>query len=129
MKPENGRLVVVLNRDLMFGSKIASAVRMNGLEPRFVKDVDAFAANVREAGEALALGVVDMNAAIDWEVIADLAADPEVGAPLIGFGPHVDVQGRRAAKGAGLTRILSNGEFHRDTAEMIARYARSAEGD
>lgn len=129
MKPENGRLVVVLNRDLMFGSKIASAVRMNGLEPRFVKDVDAFAANVRAAGEALALGVVDMNAAIDWEVIADLAADPEVGAPLIGFGPHVDVQGRRAAKGAGLTRILSNGEFHRDTADLIARYARSAEGD
>jgi hypothetical protein len=124
MEPAMERVVVVLNRDLMFGSKIASAVKLNGMEPRFVKDAESFAAAVREAGDGLGLGIVDMNATIDWEIIASLAADPVVGAHLIGFGPHVDVEGRRSAKGAGLRRILSNGEFHRETAEMIARYAR-----
>ncbi|MFM9108789.1 MAG: hypothetical protein ACKOWF_19055, partial [Chloroflexota bacterium] len=118
------QVVVVLNRDLMFGSKIASAARINGLEPRFVRDAAAFAAAVREEGERGALGIVDMNGPLDWAAIADLAGDAAVTTPLIGFGPHVDVEGRRAAKGAGLARILANGEFHRETAEMIARYAR-----
>ena len=127
MSDPAARTVVILNRDLMFGSKISSAAKIHGLSPRFVRDTAGFDTAIRESGDSAALGIVDMNGEIDWDLIAALAADPVITTPLLGFGPHVDVEGRRAAKQAGLTRILSNGDFHRDTAEMIARYARTAE--
>ncbi|MDF3015147.1 MAG: hypothetical protein K0R44_372, partial [Thermomicrobiales bacterium] len=45
-------------------------------------------------------------------------------APTLAFGPHVDIEGRRAAKAAGVTRIVSNGQFHTDTVGLIERYRR-----
>ena len=126
MTEPTARFVVILNRDLMFGSKISSAVKIHGLTPRFVRDTAEFVVTIREASDEAVLGIIDMNGAIDWVQVAALTADPAVATPLLGFGPHVDIDGRRAAKQAGMTRILSNGEFHRDTADMIIRYARSS---
>lgn len=116
-------VVVALNRDLMFGSRISSVLRALGYSPRLVKDTAAFCAAVRE--DAPALAIVDMNGPVEWGEIAALAADPSVTTPLLGFGPHVDVESRKAAKAAGMTRIVSNGEFHRDAATLIERYART----
>jgi hypothetical protein len=115
--------IVVLNRDLMFGSRIAAAARSLGLETRFVRDLPGLTTALAVPGTPPALAVIDMNAAIDWGAMADLIAAAGGRVPFLGFGPHVDVAGRRAAKGAGLTRIVSNGDFHRDTAGLIARYA------
>jgi hypothetical protein len=42
--------------------------------------------------------------------------------PTLGFGSHVDIETRRAAKSAGVTRIVSNSEFHRDMPALISRY-------
>ena len=70
-----------------------------------------------------ALVVIDMNVHIDWEVIAPALENRASTSPVIGFGPHVDIEGRRAAKSAGLTRIYSNGDFHKGMGEIIARYA------
>jgi hypothetical protein len=44
--------------------------------------------------------------------------------PTLAFGPHVDIENRRAAKAAGVGRIVSNGQFHSDTAGLIERYRR-----
>lgn len=118
--------VVVLNRDLMFGSRISAAARSLGFTARFARDLPALAAALGESGAPPVLVVLDMNAALDWEAVAALVADLDGRVPILGFGPHVDVEGRRSAKGAGLTRIVSNGEFHRDTAGFIGRYARTA---
>lgn len=114
--------VLVLNLDLLFGSRISAAVKALGLQPRFVKTTEAFCA-AAEAPE-LAIAILDMNAPVDWGAIAALLADPAIIVPIIGFGPHVDVDGRRAAKTAGLRRILSNGEFNADMAGVIRRYAK-----
>ncbi|HEX5500673.1 MAG TPA: hypothetical protein VFX03_15660, partial [Thermomicrobiales bacterium] len=76
----------------------------------------------------IALGVIDMNGPVDWDEIAALAAMADR-PPLLGFGPHVEVAGRRAAKAAGVDRIVANGEFHRDAAALIRRYARPAMTD
>lgn len=116
--------VVVLNRDLMFGSRIAAALKALGLRGRFVRDLPGLTAALGESGIEPLLVVVDMNATVDWDALAALidARGPVV--PFLGFGPHVDIAGRRAAKAAGMTRIVSNGAFHKDTAGLIARYAR-----
>jgi hypothetical protein len=119
--------IVVLNRDLMFGVQIGNVVRALGFDPRFARTTDAFVEAIRRRDPRPALGIVDMNGPIDWDTIAKLTSEPD-GPPLVGFGPHVDVEGRRAAKAAGMTRIVSNGEFHRGMAELIGRYARSADG-
>lgn len=118
---ETARTVIVLNRDLMFGSRIANAVRSLGLTPRFVKTGDALLEAVESEGSRAALVILDMNTAIDWQMVADLTSDPAT-PPVLGFGPHVDIDGRRAAQAAGVKRIVSNGDFHRDTVSLIARY-------
>lgn len=116
---------MVQNRDLMFGSLIRSAVKALGYEARVARDTAGFVAALRELNGRAVLGLIDMNGAVDWERVAVLAGEPGR-PPLVGFGPHVDVEGRRAAKQAGVDRIVSNGDFHRDAAALIGRYARTA---
>ena len=118
-------LAVVLNRDLLFGSRIRSALAGLGLEGRFASTAEQFVGALRDNPGSVAIGIIDMNGAVSWDVIRNalLRADGEL-APTLAFGPHVDIEGRRAAKAAGVTRIVSNGQFHSDMAGLIDRYRR-----
>jgi hypothetical protein len=118
-------LAVVLNRDLLFGSRIRTALKGLGLEAQFVATAEQFAGALREQPESLAIGIIDMNGAVSWNVIQEELSRPnEDRVPTLAFGPHVDVEGRRSAKAAGVTRIVSNGQFHSDMAGLIERYRR-----
>jgi len=118
-------LAVVLNRDLLFGSRIRSALARLGLESRFVATAEQFAGALSREPNSVAIGIIDMNSAISWDVIREAQSRGDAGlVPTLAFGPHVDVEGRRAAKAAGVTRIVSNGQFHTDMAELIERYRR-----
>jgi hypothetical protein len=116
---EQRPVVIVLNRDLFFGVKIADAARTLGYRTTFVKDAGQLASQIDAA--ACVLGIIDISAVDDWEVIG-LAARGSA-APVLAFGPHTDVAGMRAAKSAGAVRTIANGEFHRRTADLISRYA------
>jgi methylmalonyl-CoA mutase cobalamin-binding subunit len=118
-------LAIVLNRDLLFGSRIRSALAGLGLKGRFVSTAEDFVGALSEQPGSVAIGIVDMNSPIAWEVIREALSAADAGAvPTLAFGPHVDVEGRRAAKAAGVTRIVSNGQFHSDMAGLIDRYRR-----
>ena len=118
-------LAVVLNRDLLFGSRIRSALSSLGLEARFVSTAEQFVGALHQESGSVAIGIVDMNGAVSWNVIREeLSGANAGGVPTLAFGPHVDVEGRRAAKAAGVTRIVSNGQFHADMAGLIERYRR-----
>ena len=118
-------MAVVLNRDLLFGSRIRSALTSLGLEARFVSTAEQFVDALRQEPESVAIGIVDMNGAVSWDVIREeLSVTSGGSVPTLAFGPHVDVEGRRAAKAAGVTRIVSNGQFHADMASLIERYRR-----
>jgi hypothetical protein len=118
-------MAVVLNRDLLFGSRIRSALTILGLESRFVSTAEQFVGALRQEPGSVAIGIVDMNGAVSWDVIREeLSGANGRGVPTLAFGPHVDVEGRRAAKAAGVTRIVSNGQFHADMAGLIERYRR-----
>ena len=78
------------------------------------------------------LGIVDLGAGPDWELLRphlaacpDRGGDPAFPSPVLAFGPHKDVEAMRAAKAAGVTRLVSNGEFHRELAGLVARSART----
>jgi methylmalonyl-CoA mutase cobalamin-binding subunit len=118
-------LTVVLNRDMLFGSRIRSALKSLGLEGRFVATTEQFVGALREQPDSVTIGIIDMNGAVAWESIREALSQAEHGlAPTLAFGPHVDAEGRRAAKSAGVTRIVSNGQFHSDMTGLIERYRR-----
>jgi hypothetical protein len=118
-------LAIVLNRDLLFGSRIRSALASLGLESRFVTTAEQFVAALSDEPGSVAIGIIDMNGAVSWDVISEAWSQPDSGlAPTLAFGPHVDIENRRAAKAAGVGRIVSNGQFHSDTAGLIERYRR-----
>lgn len=112
--------VVALTNDLFFSVKLANQIRLAGFAPKIVKSVDAF----RDALAApdVALGVVDLSARPE---LNDLRTDWTANVPIIAFGPHKDVAAFRDAKAAGMTRVMSNSQFHAQTVQMMQRYARA----
>src|SRR5262245_49957123 len=113
--------MLVLNKDLFFGVTIANTVRVLGYAPMAVRSAAAMASSL-QASPSAALVIVDIAAVDDWEGLrAALAMAP--GVPAIAFGSHTNVEGLRAAKRIGMTRVFSNGEFHRSMGATISRYA------
>ncbi len=105
--------VLLLCTDLMFGVHIQNMIKRAGL--RF--------ANVRP-GEPLppaALLVVDLAARADTTSTIREAAS--LGIPVVAFGPHMDAQGRTAAKEAGATRVLANSNLARGLPLILSTLA------
>lgn len=115
--------VLVFNKDLFFGVTIANTLRTLGYAPQTVRSSATLATGLTDHPEA-ALVIVDINAVDDWTALQTaLSAASEV--PAIAFGSHTNVDGLRSAKAIGMTRVFSNGEFHRTMGDTITRYARS----
>jgi hypothetical protein len=116
-----GGPILLLIPDVFFAVTVRNAVRRTGYEPHIVKTTDDL---VVAAGEQrAALAVIDLSAVRsepEWGDISDLVADD---LPVLVFGSHKDVDGLRAAKAAGVTRVVSNGQFHREMVDLIQRYA------
>jgi hypothetical protein len=115
--------IVVLNRDLFFGVKIGNVLRGLGYRVSFVQSTEAFVERLRSTETAPVLGVVDMGAGVDWAAVAAAIGGDGEAIPVLVFGSHLDVEGRRAAKAAGVRRVVSNGDFHRDMVALVRRYA------
>ena len=118
--PPVDKRIVALNRDLFFGVRLKQLGASLGYAVAIAPDAERFVELMHEAG--VTLGIIDINASPDWTAIA---SDPKaaVRPPTLAFGPHKDVEGLRAAKAAGVTRVVSNGQFHKDAAGLISRYA------
>ena len=110
--------VVALVRDLFFSVKIRNELAARGIPVRVVGSSEAFVSAARELNPVL--GIIDISAGVEWERIAELTER----IPLLAFGPHRDVQGFRAAKAAGVSRVVANSELHAHLLELVDRYAR-----
>jgi hypothetical protein len=124
MSQMDHQIAIVLNRDLLFGSQIRHALSRLGMEAHFVRDGEQFVTALKELRERAVIGIIDMNGPVAWDIVQAALSGAENVTPTLAFGPHVDVDGRRAAKAAGVTRIVSNGQFHQDMAALIERYRR-----
>ena len=114
--------VLVFNKDLFFGVTIVNTLRTLGYAPQTVRSADTLATGLADHPET-ALVIVDITAVDDWPALqAALATSPDV--PAIAFGSHTNLEGLRSAKAIGMTRVFSNGEFHRTMGDTITRYAR-----
>ncbi len=119
--PDRG-VVAVLSTDLFFGMRIRTSLRQMGYSVAIAKDVPAFSKHLVSGDQKACLGIVDFNYPVDWNAFSDAGA-MNAGVPVLAFGPHKDVDGFRAAKKAGVTRVVANGEFSKSLPELALRYA------
>jgi nucleoside-diphosphate-sugar epimerase len=96
--------VALLSPDLLFGSRVAGALRAAGHEVTPVDDV-------AEAGGADAL-VVDLRD--DVPSLAGLA-----GVPTLAVYSHVDQEMRRRAEDAGFDRVVPRSRMAREGAALV----------
>ena len=129
--PQDPLHLIALNRDVFFGVRLRNLAKELGFDLLLAANPAAVGRALQEHHQTAALVIIDMNVlgeGVDWETLGGILADyPAI--PSLGFGSHTDVETRRAAKQAGLTRIVANSEFHRDAAALIQRYARVDEDD
>lgn len=113
--------VVALITDVFFSVSVRSTIRGLGYDALLVRTADEVADHV--GVDDIRLVVVDATAvrgADDWNQLGQIAAEV---APVLAFGPHKDVERLRAAKEAGVSRVVANSQFHREMAALIERYA------
>jgi hypothetical protein len=115
--------IFVLNRDLFFGVRIGNLLKSADYDPRFAKTTAELVDLLRTAISQPVLIIVDIGAGPDWDQISSLTTVDTARIPILAFGPHKDVDALRAAKAAGVARVVANSEFHRNALALIQRYA------
>lgn len=118
--PRAHGLVAVLSKDLFFGMRIRTSLKQLGYAVAIAQDVPTFSRHLENGDQRAVLGIVDFNFPVDWDAVRETIG---IGVPILAFGPHLDVAGFRAAKQAGVTRVVANGEFTRSLPDLALRYA------
>ena len=121
---ERGVIVAVIS-DVFFGITVRNTIKRLNYEPQMIKSALLLPDTVAVYDPSLVivdLGVVAEEAS--WDLITAIR---EKDVPVLVFGPHKDVEGLRAAKQAGVSRVVANSQFHREMPVLIERYVRRPE--
>ncbi len=107
---EAPRVIVVADDDLLFSTRIASAVTARGHRPRVVRTAAAFQEALRKHPAAAILNLASSR--LDAiTAIRDAKTDPSTRTiPLLGFCGHADLPRQAAARSAGCDLVVTNGE-------------------
>lgn len=111
-------VVCALSHDVFFGMRIRTVLHNLGYELRLCKTE----AELLTSAQGADIALVDFNKPVDWHTLRPIL-DSEV--PIIAFSSHTNVEGFRAAKAAGVTRVVSNGEFSRNLPALMSQYRRA----
>lgn len=104
--------VLVLCRDLLFGSKITSAASASGVPVQMIRDVSKIPAD--SPSRRLIVDLTQdgyLQAAAEWK--------QKTAGQVTGFAGHADTQTLAAARQAGIDRILTRGEFAANVAAIL----------
>ncbi len=117
--------VLALVPDLLFGSRVLSALGAAGHETELLADEARLRERLRERGEASAqVLVVDLTgAALDGAaLVRSLLDGGELsGVRTLGFYSHVDAPTRERAERAGFDLVVPRSRMAREGAELVAR--------
>ncbi len=111
--------ILVSDDDLLFSTRIESAVTMHGHRARVVRTASAFQNALRERPDA---AIVNLAASqMDTiEAIRRTKADPVTRTiPVLGFCGHADAARRRDAQEAGCDRVATNGEVSNNLPRLL----------
>ena len=107
--------VVLLTRDLLFGSKVESMIRESGSEPVVASEPEQALTKAADAS----LLIVDLTA--DEFDGTQIVAD---GTPTFGFYAHTDDETRKRALAAGFVKVVPRSRMMREGASLIAEASR-----
>ncbi len=122
--------VLALVPDLLFGSRVQSALSAAGLEVELLGDEARLRERLGAGAEpAATLLVVDLtDAALDGAgIVESLSRGGELGQMrTLGFYSHVDAQARERAERAGFDLVVARSRMAREGGELAARLAGTA---
>jgi hypothetical protein len=99
--------VVAIGSDLMLASRVTTSLRAEGHQVEQQSSVpDQF--------DGVDLVVADLDA-VEPERLADL------GAPVLGFHQHTDVETKRRAEAAGIDMVVPRSRMVRELPELVRR--------
>jgi hypothetical protein len=108
----NPRAVLLFCTDLMFTVQLQNMARKASLRPVVVKPGMPL-----PEGDLL---VVDIASRADWE--EPIREARKRGTTVLAFGPHMDAEARKRARGAGATRVLANSNLQRDLPGILLSF-------
>ena len=110
--------ILVAGDDLLFETRIASAVTLLGHRPTVARTAPAFQNALRERPDAAIVNLASKMDAI--EAIRRAKADPATRTiRVLGFCGHADTARRRAAQEAGCDRVVTNGEVSSNLPRLL----------
>lgn len=109
--------ILVLAEDLIWATRLATAVERAGAVPERVRDRGSFDLALEGAGAAL----VDMTAR-GYDPIAALEAARELGVETLAVGQHEDLEQRRRAFEAGAGRVVTYNAFFRSGSAIVGEF-------
>ncbi|MGD1057787.1 MAG: hypothetical protein ABR992_10300 [Solirubrobacteraceae bacterium] len=121
--------VLVLTRDLLFGSNVQGALTLAGNEVELVGDESRLRERLAADGDgarAPAAAVVLVADLTDGElngagIVSSLRADGSLGATrTLAFYSHVEVAARESAERAGFDLVVARSRMAREGAELVA---------
>ncbi len=118
--------IVACTPDLMFSTRIRSALERAGHTVRVVDTRDEVVTGLEESDPALF--ILDIGAfGWDWEEALRAAREVAPGVPVLVFGSHMDVEATRQAQALGATRVVARSEFVNNMVGLAERYGKLAE--
>jgi DNA-binding NarL/FixJ family response regulator len=119
--------VLALVPDLLFGSRVQSALAGSGHDVELIADEPRLRERLADAGAPpVAVLVVDLtDGALDGAgIVESLAGDDELrGARTLGFYSHVDAPARERAEKAGFDVVVPRSRMAREGAQLVERLA------
>jgi hypothetical protein len=109
--------VVLLSGDLMFASRVRSAADAAGLEFRLAGRLPNEQAPENRAIRWVIVDLATRSGVVDGLVEQCTQICPD--ATVIAFGPHVQVAKIEAARAAGITNVMTRGQFDRSIATLF----------
>jgi uncharacterized protein related to proFAR isomerase len=118
---ERGVIIAVI-KDVFFGITVRNTIKKLNFEAQLIKTTDQLADTVAVYDPSLV--ILDLQVIENESAWSSVTAIREMNIPVLVFGPHKDVEGLRAAKAAGVSRVVANSQFHREMPTLIERYVR-----
>lgn len=118
--------VLLLVSDLFFAVQLENAATAVGLQPVSGPGPDL---SKSLADDSLRLVVLDLEIRGNaWsKLLAEVRASrPDL--PVLAYGPHVDVDSRKAAQAQGATRVVTKQQLVADLPGLLRRYAFEEQG-
>ena len=117
--------VLAVTGDLMTSAPIEKACWLSGASCRVIAPA---AVNHLEEQSLCRLVLIDLATVEDVRSLVEaIQAKVAADVPLVAFGPHVHADLLAEAELAGCSQVLSRGQFHRDTKQIVELAVKESE--